>query len=71
MEGAMRTNVDIDDSLMSEAMEKNGTTTKKATIEDALRLLIQTRSQVGIRQLRGKIRWEGNLEESRLGRFSK
>ncbi len=64
----MRTNIDIDDGLMRQAMQKNGTSTKKATVEDALRLLIQTRSQVGMRQFRGKVKWEGNLNESRLGR---
>jgi hypothetical protein len=37
-------------------------------VETALRLLIQTRSQVGMRRFRGKVKWEGNLEESRRGR---
>ncbi len=64
----MRTNIDIDDDLMRKAMEKNGTSTKKATVEDALRLLIQTRSQIGMRRFRGKVQWEENLDESRLGR---
>jgi len=64
----MRTNIDIDDSLMRQAMRHGGTRTKKATVEAALRLFIQTRLQGGIRKLRGKVKWEGNLDESRLGR---
>ncbi len=64
----MRTNIDIDDQLMNEAMQKADSKTKKAVVEEALRLLIRTREQGSIRQLYGKVKWEGNLEESRLGR---
>jgi Arc/MetJ family transcription regulator len=64
----MRTNIDIDDNLMRQAMRLEGADTKKATVEAGLRLLIATRSQAGIRKLRGKVKWEGNLEESRRGR---
>jgi Arc/MetJ family transcription regulator len=62
---AMRTTIDIDDALMRKAMRLSGLTTKKAVVEAALRLLIQTHSQVGIRRLRGKVKREGNLDESR------
>ncbi len=61
----MRTTIDIDDALMRKAMRLSGLTTKKAVVEAALRLLIQTRSQVGIRRLRGKIRWEENPDDPR------
>jgi Arc/MetJ family transcription regulator len=67
-EWRMRTNIDIDDSLMRQAMRLGGADTKKATVETALRLLIQTRSQAGMRRFRGKVKWEGNLEVSRRGR---
>ena len=66
----MRTNIDIDDTLMRQAMRLGGADTKKATVEAALRLFIQTRLQGGIRKLRGKVKWEGNLDESRLGRVA-
>lgn len=66
----MRTNIDIDDSLMRQAMRLGETGTKKATVEAALRLFIQTRLQGSIRKLRGKVKWEGNLEESRRGRVA-
>jgi Arc/MetJ family transcription regulator len=69
MEGQpMRTNIEIDDALMNEAMEVAGTTTKKATVEAGLRMLIATGAQAGMRQLRGQVKWEGNLEVSRRGR---
>jgi len=64
----MRTNIDIDDRLMRRAMRSSRSRTKRATVEAGLRLLIQTRAQTSIRRLRGKIRWEGDLRKSRLGR---
>jgi Arc/MetJ family transcription regulator len=66
----VRTNIDIDDALMREAMRRSGAATKKAAVEEALRLLVQTRSQIAIRKLRGKVQWEGDLNQSRLGRNS-
>lgn len=66
----MRTNIEIDDQLMREAMRRGQTRTKRATVEAALRLLIQTRSQGRIRRLRGKIRWSGDLSLSRSGRMA-
>ncbi|MGC2286958.1 MAG: type II toxin-antitoxin system VapB family antitoxin [Candidatus Acidiferrum sp.] len=64
----MRTNIEIDDQLMREAMKSSGAKTKRATVEEGLRLLVRLRKQTAIRRLRGKIQWEGNLDESRLGR---
>ncbi len=64
----MRTNIVIDDELMREAMEASGLPTKRATVEAALKLLIQIKSQTAVRRLRGKVRWEGNLDEMRTGR---
>ena len=65
----MRTNIDIDDGLMREAMRTSGAPTKKAAVEAGLRLLVQTFSQRGIRKLQGRVRWDGNLNQSRLGRI--
>ena len=62
----MRTNIEIDDRLMRQAMRSSGARTKRATVEEGLRLLIQTRGQKSIRRLRGKVAWEGDLETSRL-----
>ncbi|MGB8647851.1 MAG: type II toxin-antitoxin system VapB family antitoxin [Anaerolineae bacterium] len=66
----MRTNIDIDDKLMKKAMQVTGLATKRAVVEAGLELLIKVKSQTGVRRLRGKIRWEGNLEEMRAGRMS-
>lgn len=64
----MRTNIDIDDHLMHRAMRRSGARTKKAAVEAGLRLLADTHAQGSIRRLWGKVRWEGDLNQSRLGR---
>lgn len=64
----MRTNIDIDDDLMRSAQRATGLPTKKAVVEEALRLLVKLHRQTAIRKLRGKISWQGNLEELRRGR---
>jgi len=64
----MRTNIDIDDALLNEARKLSGQTTKKATVEEGLRLLIRLRRQEEVRKARGRYPWIGNLEESRKGR---
>jgi len=61
----MRTNVVIDDRLMNEAKQVSGLRTKKETIESALRLLIEVKSQNKIKKYRGKLKWEGDPESMR------
>ena len=57
----MRTNIVIDDGLMRRAMEISGLSTKRAVVEEGLRLLIQLHEQSKVRELRGKLHWEGDL----------
>ena len=64
----MRTNIDIDERLMAQAMRRSGARTKKAAVEAGLRLLAQTHAQGSIRRLRGRVQWEGDLAQSRLSR---
>ncbi len=61
----MRTNIVIDDQLMNQALNLSGLKTKKETVEEALRLLISLKNQSAIRNFRGKLNWEGNLEDMR------
>ena len=48
----MRTNIVIDAALMADAMALSGAPTKKAVVEEALRLLVQVKAQQGLRALR-------------------
>jgi Arc/MetJ family transcription regulator len=64
----MRTNIVIDDSLMRQAMKATGRSTKRAVVEEGLRLLIKVHGQAGLRRLRGRVDWQGDLSEMRAGR---
>lgn len=61
----MRTNIVIDDELMAEALKASGYETKKEAVEQGLKLLVQLSKQQEIRKLRGKIKWEGDLDAMR------
>jgi Arc/MetJ family transcription regulator len=65
----MRTNIEIDDQLIQKVMKKTGAPTKRAAVEAGLRLQLKLEAQKGILALRGKVQWDGDLEQSRLGRF--
>ena len=63
----MRTNIEIDDELLASAMKATGFATKRATVEEGLRLLVRLRRQrQALDELRG-LGWEGNLDEMREG----
>jgi len=64
----VRTNIEIDDALMAEAMRATGDATKRAVVERGLRMLVAVKRQGSIRRLRGQVRWTGDLDESRQGR---
>lgn len=61
----MRTNIVIDDTLMEQAQIITGYKTKKETVEEGLKLLIAQRNQAKIRNLRGKLIWEGDIDQMR------
>ncbi|MCX6068258.1 MAG: type II toxin-antitoxin system VapB family antitoxin [Chloroflexi bacterium] len=64
----MRTNIVLDDNLIERAQKLTGIKTKREVVQEALRMLILLREQAEIRQLRGKLAWEGNLDEMRQSR---
>jgi Arc/MetJ family transcription regulator len=67
----MRTNIEIDDALLSHAMMVAGLSTKRATVEESLRLLVRIHEQAeALADLKG-LGWEGELNEMREGRPSR
>ena len=62
----MRTNIVIDDKLMNEAMALTQLKTKKAVVETGLKLLIQIKKQERIKGMRGKLKWDGDLDAMRM-----
>jgi Arc/MetJ family transcription regulator len=66
----MRTNIDIDDKLMADAMKATGQTTKKATVEAALLAMVKLdRQRRALEELEG-LGWDGDLDQMRRGRFA-
>ena len=64
----MRTNIDIDDDLLKRAKRHSGAKTKKAAVEEGLKILIQAKAQASILKLRGKVKFFDDVERSRLER---
>lgn len=64
----MRTNIDIDDSVLKEVQRLTGAKTKREAVDLALRELVARHRRLGLLKLKGKVHWEGDLEVSRLGR---
>ena len=65
----MQSHVDVDTDLLKAAKSATGLETERAVVEAGLRLLVQLNGQERFRDLRGKVTWEGDLEESRKSRF--
>lgn len=64
----MRTNIEIDDRVLHEAQKLIGARTKREAVDVALRELVARHRRIGVLDLRGRVRWEGDLDESRRGR---
>lgn len=61
----MRTNIEIDDGLLAQAMKATGLSTKRATVEEALkRLVADHECREALENIRG-LGWEGDLDEMR------
>ena len=61
----MRTNIEIDDKLLKDALRYTGAKTKREAVELGLRTLVQLGKQVEVRKMRGKLQWQGDLDAMR------
>jgi Arc/MetJ family transcription regulator len=64
----VRTNIEIDDKLMKDALKATGAKSKREVVELGLKTLVQLRAQGKARELKGKITWEGDLNAMRTDR---
>jgi len=64
----VRTNIEIDDKLMKDALRATGAKTKREAVELGLKTLVQLRAQAKARELKGKVSWEGDLDAMRADR---
>jgi Arc/MetJ family transcription regulator len=61
----MRTNIVLDEKLVERAQQLTGIKTKRGVVHEALRTLVMMREQAGVRNLRGQLNWDGDLDEQR------
>lgn len=68
MADPVRTNIVLDDELVERARKLTGLRSKRAVVDEALRTLVRLKEQAAIRELRGKLHWEGDLRAMRSDR---
>jgi Arc/MetJ family transcription regulator len=61
----MRTNIELDDALVQQAIRLSKLRTKKEVVQDALKNYVAWMKKKELLSLRGRITWEGNLKEMR------
>ena len=61
----MRTNIVLDEHLVSEAQQLTGITTKRGIVEEGLKTLIRLKKQQAVKDWRGKLAWDDNLDAMR------
>ncbi len=64
----MRTNIEIDDDIMTQTLQQTGLKTKREAVDLALRTLLRLHQQQSVRDYRGKLNWEGDLDQMRRDR---
>jgi Arc/MetJ family transcription regulator len=64
-----RTNIDLDEDLVEQAMRLTGARTKRQVVDIALRRLVEKGTLYArLRRLRGKLAWQGDVEAGRRAR---
>ncbi len=61
----MRTNIIIDDTLMADVLKATGVKSKREAVELGLKALLMLKQQEDIKAFKGKLKWEGDLEQMR------
>ncbi len=64
-----RTNIVIDEDLIEKGLKVTGLSTRRALVDHALRELLRRESQKKILELKGNVKWEGDLDAMRQTRF--
>jgi Arc/MetJ family transcription regulator len=62
----MRTNIVIDDDLMIDVLQVTGLKTKKEVVELGLKTLLKLKRQDEIKQFKGKLTWDDDLDRMRI-----
>jgi Arc/MetJ family transcription regulator len=65
---SVRTNIVLDSKLVEAGLRATGLKTRRELVDFALRELLRHTQQKKLLSLKGKVAWEGDLEEMRTGR---
>ncbi len=65
---SVRTNIVLDSKLIAAGLKATGLKTRRELVDFALRELLRRKQQMKLLQLKGKVSWEGDLDEMRKGR---
>ena len=60
-----RTNIVLDEKLVRAGLKATGMKTRRALVDHALRELVRREKQLGLLALKGKVRWEDDLDQMR------
>jgi Arc/MetJ family transcription regulator len=66
----VETTITVDVDILDKAMQATSGQTQRQLVEDALRLFTMQNKQADVRKYRGKLQWEGNLDELRMAKWS-
>jgi Arc/MetJ family transcription regulator len=61
----MRTNIELDDVLVNQAIKLSKLRTKREVIQEALKSYVASMKKRQLLNLKGRVAWEGNLKEMR------
>jgi Arc/MetJ family transcription regulator len=64
----LRTNIELDEKIVAEALRLTRKKTKKEVVNFALEELVRKIKRKKILGLEGKVKWTGNLDEMRKSR---
>jgi Arc/MetJ family transcription regulator len=67
----MKTHIELDDAVLENVLKLGGFSTKKAAVNSALAEYAKLLARRELLAMRGKVRWEGNLDELRADRRSR
>jgi|HubBroStandDraft_1064217.scaffolds.fasta_scaffold207483_2 Arc/MetJ family transcription regulator len=61
----MRTNIELDDFLVNQAIKLSKLRTKREVIQEALKSYVASMKKRQLLKLKGRVSWDGNLKEMR------
>ena len=65
----MRTNIEINEAIIQEIIKIGEAKTRKKAIENSIHRYLRRVAQLHLLQLKGKVKWEGDLNDMRTSKY--